>query len=100
MLFNKLNIFIVALSVALFPVVAYAQSCQTHFTTITDLKPPTFGYPSVWDSKYGKREEFTQVQTGVIGEEDTVFIAGRRLDKDDYDIKTIFLAELNRRGGD
>lgn len=98
MLFNKLNIFIVALSVACFPVVAYAQSCQTHFTTITDLTPPTYGYPSVWDSKYGKREEFTQVQTGVIGAEDTVFIAGRRLDKDDFDIKTIFLAELNRRG--
>lgn len=98
MRFHKLYILVIALGLSFLPVTVAAQSCETHFLTITDLKPPTYGYPAVWDSKYGAREKFTQIQTGVIGEEDTVFVAGRRLNKENFDIEKVFIAEINRRG--
>lgn len=95
---HKLKLLGLVAAVLLLSMPVYARSCETHFETITDLNPPTYGFPSVWDAKYGEREDFTQFQTAMLGDKGTVIVAGRRLDKEDFSIKSIFITELNRRG--
>lgn len=80
------------------PVPAHAQQCDTLFETITTLRPPTFGFPTVWDAEYGARDGMTQIKSGVPIEGGTVFAIGRHLSPADFKPEKIFLVELNRRG--
>ncbi len=75
-----------------------AQSCDTLFEVIVTLKPPTFGFPTVWDAAYGKTDGMVQFSAGLPLEGGTVLAAGRKLSKEDFQPQEIMLAEINRRG--
>ncbi|MCB9990834.1 MAG: hypothetical protein H6867_05580 [Rhodospirillales bacterium] len=77
---------------------AKAQVCDTLFEVITTLRPPTFGFPTVWDAKFGKRESMVQMASGVAMDGGTVFTISRTLSKKDFRPEKIVLAEINRRG--
>lgn len=62
------------------------------------LRPPTFGFPTVWDAKYGADDVLTQFASGVPQEGGTVFAVGRSLSPTDFKPQHIVLAEINRRG--
>lgn len=80
------------------PQVARAQMCDTLFEVITTIRPPTFGFPTVWDAKYGQRDSLFQMGSGVTQDGGTVFMIGRQLSQDNYKPEHIVLAEINRRG--
>jgi len=74
------------------------QSCDTPFEVISTLRPTTFGFPTVWDAKYGADDVITQINSGIAQEAGTVFVVGRTVTLDDFKPKEIVLAEINRRG--
>lgn len=76
---------------------ARAQTCDAVYETITTLRPPIFGFPAVWDAKYGG-DGMVQLASGVPQEAGTVFALGRRLSDKDFKPQDIILIELNRRG--
>lgn len=74
------------------------QGCDTPFEVIVTLRPPPFGFPTVWDAKYGIRDMMVQLGSGVTQEGGTVLAIGRSFSMDDYKTKDILLADINRRG--
>ncbi len=84
--------------VSLMPQTAKAQVCDTLFEVITTLRPPTFGFPTVWDAKYGSKDHMVQLSSGVPQEGGTVMAIGRRLSKESFQPENIVMVELNRRG--
>ncbi len=85
-------------TLVLFPHSSRAQMCDTLYETIVTLRPPTFGFPTVWDAKYGIRDSMVQLGSGIPQDGGTVMAIGRRLSKDDFRPEEIVLVELNRRG--
>ena len=96
-LFQVISIFLSVFLISAEP--ARAQLCETVFETITTLRPPTFGFPTVWDAKYTDLpENMVQFASGVAQDGGTVFVLGRSISKQDYQPQNLILAEINRRG--
>ncbi len=85
-------------AIFLCPALAQAQSCDTPFEVITTLRPLTFGFPTVWDAKYGGEDSMLQLGSGIPQEGGTVLAIGRSLSLKDFRPQDIVLVELNRRG--
>lgn len=80
------------------PLPARAQMCATPFEVIVTLRPPTFGFPTVWDAKYTVKDSMVQLASGVPQEDGTVFVVGRSLSQKNFRPQDILLADINRRG--
>lgn len=96
--FSKTAFLVLALITLFSPLPAKAQVCEAAFETITTLRPPTFGFPTVWDAKFGQKDSMVQLASGVPMEGGTVFVIGRSLHKQDFKPQEIILAQINRRG--
>ncbi len=80
------------------PQTAQAQMCDTIFEMITTLRPPVFGFPTVWDAKFGKRGSMVQLSSGLPRDDGTILAIGRRLSQEDFKPEDVLVAALNRRG--
>lgn len=91
--------FIGVLTAAL-PTVAFAQplSCDPVGEVISDMKLPTFGYPTIWDAVYSGKGHLTQFAGGVPTSASTVMVLAGHVDpKTSVPVET-GLVELNNRG--
>lgn len=79
---------------------AMAQQCTPFFEIIVTLKPPEFGFPSVWDTAYKRDYDKANIEldTVLYLEEGTALVAGRKRDIVSGQTIRIVFAELNRRG--
>ncbi len=79
---------------------AFAQplSCDPVGEVISDMKLPTFGYPTIWEAVYGGKNHITQLAGGVpVSAGSVMVIAGRVDAKTSAPLET-GLAEVNNRG--
>ena len=64
MRFRLLSLSVVSILTAGFP--AHAQVCDTLFEVISTIKPPTYGFPTVWDADYGTKDMMVQFSGGLL----------------------------------
>lgn len=89
--------FAAGLSLAL-PSAANAQMCDTPYETISTVKLPTYGFPTVWDADYGADNKMVQFASGIQMDQGTVLAYGRKLEESTNKPLETGLVELNRRG--
>jgi hypothetical protein len=76
-----------------------AQSCQTLREVIINLKEPSFGIPTVWDSIFKDRSEgLVEFSAGLPMDDGTVLAIGEILSRESYKPKEMVMVKLNRRG--
>lgn len=85
------------LSLAL-PPAAKAQMCDTPYETISTVKLPTYGFPTVWDADYGADNKMVQFAAGIQMDQGTVLVYVRKLEESTNKPLETGLVELNRRG--
>lgn len=96
MRFRLLSLSVVSTLTAGFP--AQAQVCDTLFEVISTIKPPTYGFPTVWDADYGTNDMMVQFSGGLLMEEGTITSYAGKIDQKTSKPLETGLIELNRRG--
>lgn len=79
---------------------AHAQTnkCTNVYQAIIDLERPVFGFPTVWDALYKKKNQQTEIMSIQPFSTGEILAFSRILDKDSREITNLSLARINRRG--
>lgn len=77
---------------------ADAQRCETVYETVMTLRPPLYGFPTVWDAIYEIEDRRTRLVSSVKLDNRNVLSLGYSQKPDSYDTEELFFVELNRRG--
>lgn len=77
---------------------ARAQMCDTLYEVITTIRPPTYGFPTVWDADYGMKGHMVQFAGSVLLKDGTIMSQAHRVDEKTGKVIESGLVELNRRG--
>ncbi len=86
------------LAVAAAPAYAQKISCDPVGEVISDMKLPTFGYPTIWEAIYGGKNHITQFAGGVPVSASSVMVLAGRVDAKTSAPTEMGVAELNNRG--
>ena len=62
------------------PVFAQKISCDPVGEVISDMKLPTFGFPTIWEAIYGGKGHITQFAGGVPVSATSVMVLAGRVD--------------------
>jgi len=80
------------------PYEARAQVCDTLYEVISTIKPPTYGFPTIWDADYGAKDMMVQFSGGLLMDEGTIMSFVVKIDGKTSKPVEVGLVELNRRG--
>lgn len=81
------------------PLQVRAQNCDVQQESIIKLRAPSFGAHSIWDAIHGEIETGERFKTAlVIGEVNTVFVAGERVLSELDERKVLIFSEIGRNG--
>lgn len=90
--------FVGVLAVAAMPAFAQKISCDPVGEAISDMKPPTFGYPAIWEAVYGDKNHMVQLAGGVPLSATAVMLLAGKVDAKTSAPAGMGVVELNNRG--
>ncbi len=88
---------VTVLAVAATPAFAQKISCDPVGEVISDMKLPTFGYPTIWEAVYGGKNRVTQFAGGVPVSANSVMVLASRVDAKTSAPIEMGVVELNNR---